>query len=108
MCHIGGVETRALMSQILDLLRRATSSRTAIPARRTSPAQFTNIVQDGRLLPPRSPPSSAAWSSTSATAAAASTYTSPRRRSQRAAARHHLVGHPRLLGQHAGMPYLTG
>ena len=51
MCHIGGVETPELMSQILDLLRPRdilTHCYTGAP----NPAgQFTNIVQDGKLLP---------------------------------------------------------
>jgi dihydroorotase len=51
MCHIGGVETRELMTQILDMLRPGdvlTHSYTGAP----NPAgAFTNIVQDGRLIP---------------------------------------------------------
>ena len=51
MVHIGGVETRALMTEILDLLRSGdilTHCYTGAP----NPAgEFTNIVQDGRLLP---------------------------------------------------------
>jgi dihydroorotase len=51
MCHIGGVETRELMTQILDTLRPGdilTHSYTGVP----NPAgAFTNIVQDGRLIP---------------------------------------------------------
>src|SRR5690349_24381538 len=51
MCHIGGVETRQLMSQILDLLRPGdilTHCYTGFP---NLAGDFTNIVQDGRLLP---------------------------------------------------------
>jgi dihydroorotase len=51
MCHIGGVETRQLMSQILDLLRPGdilTHCFTGFP---NLAGEFTNIVQDGRLLP---------------------------------------------------------
>ena len=51
MCHIGGVETPELMSQILDLLRPRdilTHCYTGAPNRA---GQFTNIVQDGKLLP---------------------------------------------------------
>jgi dihydroorotase len=51
MCHIGGVETRELMAQILNTLRPGdvlTHSYTGAP----NPAgAFTNIVQDGRLIP---------------------------------------------------------
>jgi dihydroorotase len=50
MCHIGGVETRQLMSQILDLLRPGdilTHCFTGFP---NLAGDFTNIVQDGRLL----------------------------------------------------------
>jgi dihydroorotase len=51
MCHIGGVETRELMTQILDKLRPGdilTHSYTGAP---TPAGAFTNIVQDGRLIP---------------------------------------------------------
>jgi dihydroorotase len=51
MCHIGGVETRQLMSQILELLRPGdilTHCFTGFP---NLAGDFTNIVQDGRLLP---------------------------------------------------------
>jgi dihydroorotase len=51
MVHIGGVETRALMSLILDTMRPGdilTHSYTGAP---TPAGAFTNIVQDGRLIP---------------------------------------------------------
>jgi dihydroorotase len=51
MCHIGGVETRELMAQILDTLRAGdilTHSYTGAP---NVSGAFTNIVQDGRLIP---------------------------------------------------------
>jgi dihydroorotase len=51
MCHIGGVETSELMSQILDLLRPGdilTHAYTGFP---NIAGQFTNIVQAGKLLP---------------------------------------------------------
>jgi len=51
MCHIGGVETPQLMSQILDLLRPGdilTHSYSGAPNLGNA---FTNIVQDGKLLP---------------------------------------------------------
>jgi dihydroorotase len=51
MCHIGGVETRELMAQILDMLRAGdilTHSYTGAP---NVSGAFTNIVQDGRLIP---------------------------------------------------------
>jgi dihydroorotase len=51
MAHIGGVETRALMSQILDTLRPGdilTHCYTGFP---NIAGDFTNIVQDGKLLP---------------------------------------------------------
>jgi dihydroorotase len=51
MVHIGGVETKELMSQILDLLRPGdvlTHSYSGFP---NNAGVFTNIVQDGRLLP---------------------------------------------------------
>ena len=51
MVHIGGVETKELMSQILDLLRPGdvlTHSYSGFP---NMSNVFTNIVQDGKLLP---------------------------------------------------------
>ena len=51
MVHIGGVETKEMMSQILDLLRPGdvlTHSYTGAP---NIAGAFTNIVQDGKLLP---------------------------------------------------------
>jgi dihydroorotase len=51
MCHIGGVETRELMSQILDLLRPGDVLTHAYSGAPNLSSQFTNIVQDGRLLP---------------------------------------------------------
>jgi dihydroorotase len=51
MCHIGGVETPKLMSDILDLLRPGdilTHSYSGAPNLSNA---FTNIVQDGKLLP---------------------------------------------------------
>jgi dihydroorotase len=51
MCHIGGVETRELMSQILDLLRPGDILTHAYSGAPNLGGAFTNIVQDGRLLP---------------------------------------------------------
>src|ERR1700731_4914668 len=51
MVHIGGVETKELMSQILDLLRPGdvlTHSYSGFP---NIAGLFTKIVQDGKLLP---------------------------------------------------------
>ncbi len=51
MCHIGGVENRKLMSDILDTLRPRdilTHCYSGAPNLRDD---FTNIVQDGKLLP---------------------------------------------------------
>ncbi len=51
MCHIGGVATPELMSQILDALRTGdilTHCYTGFP---NNAGKFTNIVQDGKLLP---------------------------------------------------------
>lgn len=51
MCHIGGVENRQLMSDILDMLRPKdilTHCYSGAPNLRDD---FTNIVQDGKLLP---------------------------------------------------------
>ena len=51
MCHIGGVETRELMAQILDLLRPGDILTHAYSGAPNIAGAFTNIVQDGRLLP---------------------------------------------------------
>jgi dihydroorotase len=51
MCHIGGVETPALMSQILDILRAGDVLTHAYSGAPNLANQFTNIVQDGKLLP---------------------------------------------------------
>src|SRR5919198_1943576 len=51
MCHIGGVETAALMSEILDLLRPGDVLTHAYSGAPNIAGAFTNIVQDGRLLP---------------------------------------------------------
>jgi dihydroorotase len=51
MCHIGGVESVALMIQILDLLRPGdilTHAYTGLP---NLAGAFTNIIQDGKVLP---------------------------------------------------------
>ena len=51
MCHIGGVETPELMSQILDLLRAGDILTHAYSGAPNLSNAFTNIVQDGKLLP---------------------------------------------------------
>jgi len=51
MCHIGGVETVDLMSQILDLLRPGDILTHAYSGAPNLSGAFTNIVQDGRVLP---------------------------------------------------------
>jgi dihydroorotase len=51
MCHIGGVETSELMSQILDLLRPGDILTHAYTGAPNPAGAFTNIVQDGRLIP---------------------------------------------------------
>ena len=51
MCHIGGVETRELMSQILDLLRPGDILTHCFSGAPNIGGAFTNIVQDGKLLP---------------------------------------------------------
>jgi dihydroorotase len=51
MCHIGGVETAALMSQILDTLRPGDILTHAYSGAPNVAGAFTNIVQDGKLLP---------------------------------------------------------
>src|SRR5256714_6496073 len=49
MCHIGGVETSALLSQILDLLRPGDILTHCYSGFPNLAGDFTNIVQDGRL-----------------------------------------------------------
>jgi dihydroorotase len=51
MCHIGGVETPRLMSDILDLLRPGDILTHAYSGAPNNAGAFTNIVQGGRLLP---------------------------------------------------------
>jgi dihydroorotase len=51
MAHIGGVETPALMSQILDLLRPGDVLTHCYSGAPNLGGRFTNIVQDGKLLP---------------------------------------------------------
>jgi dihydroorotase len=51
MVHIGGVENAALMSQILDLLRPGDVLTHAYSGAPNIGGAFTNIVQDGKLLP---------------------------------------------------------
>jgi dihydroorotase len=51
MCHIGGVENRKLMSEILDLLRAKDILTHCYSGAPNLANDFTNIVQDGKLLP---------------------------------------------------------
>lgn len=51
MAHIGGVETPQLMSQILDLLRPGDVLTHSYSGAPNIGGAFTNIVQDGKLLP---------------------------------------------------------
>jgi dihydroorotase len=51
MCHIGGVETVDLMSQILETLRPGDILTHCFSGAPNDAGQFTNIVQGGRLLP---------------------------------------------------------
>ena len=51
MCHIGGVENRQLMSQILDSLRPKDILTHCYSGAPNLTNDFTNIVQDGKLLP---------------------------------------------------------
>ncbi len=51
MCHIGGVADRALMSQILDLLRPGDVLTHCFSGAPNVAGDATNIVQDGKLLP---------------------------------------------------------
>src|SRR5436309_13215998 len=51
MVHIGGVETKELMSEILNLLRPGDVLTHAYSGAPNIAGVFTNIVQDGKLLP---------------------------------------------------------
>src|SRR5438105_11784308 len=51
MVHIGGVETKELMSNILDLLRPGDVLTHAYSGAPNISGAFTNIVQNGKLLP---------------------------------------------------------
>jgi len=51
MCHIGGVETVELMSQILDTLRAGDILTHCYSGAPNLSDQFTNIAQNGRVLP---------------------------------------------------------
>ncbi|MGY8668195.1 amidohydrolase/deacetylase family metallohydrolase [Bradyrhizobium sp. UFLA05-109] len=51
MVHIGGVETKELMSDILNLLRPGDVLTHSYSGAPNMSGAFTNIVQDGRLLP---------------------------------------------------------
>jgi dihydroorotase len=51
MCHIGGVENVALMIEILDLLRPGDILTHAYTGAPNLAGAFTNIVQDGHVLP---------------------------------------------------------
>ena len=51
MCHIGGVQSRELMSQILDSLRAGDILTHCYSGAPNNAGQGTNIVQDGKLLP---------------------------------------------------------
>jgi dihydroorotase len=51
MCHIGGVQSRALMSEILDTLRAGDILTHSYSGAPNNAGDGTNIVQDGKLLP---------------------------------------------------------
>src|SRR6201994_349732 len=51
MVHIGGVETKELMSDILNLLRPGDILTHCYSGAPNNAGVFTNIVQDGKLLP---------------------------------------------------------
>src|SRR5438477_5290478 len=51
MCHIGGVATPALMGEILNTLRAGDILTHCYSGAPNNAGRFTNIVQDGKLLP---------------------------------------------------------
>ena len=100
MCHIGGVETVELMSQILDTLRPGDILTHCFSGAPNDAGQFTNIVQGGKLLP----------AAHRGEEARRDVRRRPRRRQlrlhrrgsrarRRRAARHAVLGHPRVLRQ---------
>ena len=103
MCHIGGVETPELMSQILDTLRPGDVLTHCLLGR----AQHRRQVHQHR------PGRQAAARGAGGQAARRGVRRRPRRRQLRLYGggsghgrgrrpRHHLLGHPRVLRQHAG------
>ena len=103
MCHIGGVETPELMSQILDLLRPGDILTHCYSGAPNVAGKFTNIVQDGKLLPAAlDAPRSAACVFDVGHGGGSFDYTVAEAAiAQGLLARHDLVGHPRVLRQHA-------
>ena len=51
MCHIGGVDSKALMTQILDAFRPGDVLTHCFSGALNAAGEGTNIVQDGKLLP---------------------------------------------------------
>ena len=109
MCHIGGVETRELMSQILDLLRPGDILTHAYSGAPNIAGQFTNIVQDGKLLPAALAAKQRGVIFDVGHGGGSFDYTVGEAAMQQGcAARHDLVRHPRVLRQHArhALPHL--
>ena len=108
MCHIGGVETPELMSQILDHAAPGDVLTHAIPAPPTSPASSPISCRTASCCRRRWRPSSAASCSTWATAAAASITRSPRWPWPPAAGPDTISSDIHVFsGNTPGMPYLT-
>ena len=102
MCHIGGVETRELMSQILDLLRPGDILTHAYSGAPNIGGAFTNIVQDGKLLPAALAAKQRGVIFDVGHGGGSFDYTVAEAGDRaRRAARHDLLRHPRVLRQHA-------
>ena len=103
MCHIGGVETRELMAQILDTLRPGDILTHAYSGAPNLAGAFTNIVQDGRLLPAALAAKQRGVIFDVGHGGGSFDFTRGRAGDRAGMpARHHLVRHPRVLRQHAG------
>ena len=102
MCHIGGVETPELMSQILDTLRAGDVLTHCYSGAPNIGGAFTNIVQDGKLLPAALAAKQRGVMFDVGHGGGSFDYTvaevgDARRRGPG----HHLLRHPRVLRQHA-------
>jgi dihydroorotase len=110
MCHIGGVETVELMSQILDTLRPGDRAYALLfGCAERCPAKFNQYRPGGKAAAGGAEREEAGRSLRRGGHGVRSfDYTVARRDRAGRTARHHFVRHPRVLsGNTPGMPYLT-